>query len=342
MEHPIRSATYLATLGFVCISLLNIPESRGGDTVVYGVNAYNRANIVELNLTNNTYQQVGDLLFDTQASDQDSVTGLVYYFEWSNSGYRFAYWNPATGQNTIVRTYDPVPGIVVKRMAFAPAGTLYIMDNNDILHTIDPSTGDIATVGKVDGLESAGSIHSGDMAFAPDGTLYLDMGDSLFIVDTQTLIATLLYTDMLPGGLLQVWTGLAYCNGWLYASDILIGSNNSVIYRIDPATGYVNELFATQTLLNDLTSCPADLGPSINHPPTLDPIGDQFVQEGETLTFTVTASDPDGDNITFSADMLPPGANFDPETQVFSWTPSDGENGVYLGVKVADVHSDRE
>ena len=44
----------------------------------------------------------------------------------------------------------------------------------------------------------------------------------------------------------------------------------------------------------------------------------------------VTASDSDsGDTLTLSADELPPGADFDPETQIFSWTPGEGDAGDY-------------
>ena len=93
-------------------------------------------------------------------------------------------------------------------------------------------------------------------------------------------------------------------------------------------------LSATEAFSITVTDAP------INHPPTLDPIGDQFVQEGETLMFTVTASDPDGDNITFSADMLPSGANFDPDTQVFSWTPTVDDIGVHQGVEVTVTDDD--
>jgi hypothetical protein len=43
----------------------------------------------------------------------------------------------------------------------------------------------------------------------------------------------------------------------------------------------------------------------------------------------VKASDLNGDNLTFSASDLPEGANFD-ETGIFSWTPSDGQEGRYI------------
>ncbi len=74
--------------------------------------------------------------------------------------------------------------------------------------------------------------------------------------------------------------------------------------------------------------CSSDDGtPNINnHAPMLNPIGNQVVDLGGTLNFTVTASDPDGDALSFTATNLPPGAVFDPETRSFTWTPTPGIN----------------
>ena len=66
-----------------------------------------------------------------------------------------------------------------------------------------------------------------------------------------------------------------------------------------------------------------------NNPPVLDPIGDKFADEGSTLSFTVTASDPDGDAVVLEATGLPDGASFDPDTGDFSWTPSYDQAGSY-------------
>ena len=45
---------------------------------------------------------------------------------------------------------------------------------------------------------------------------------------------------------------------------------------------------------------------------------------GEMSTFTVNASDPNGDNVTLTLRTdLPPGATFDNHTGVFNWTPVD-------------------
>jgi hypothetical protein len=70
-----------------------------------------------------------------------------------------------------------------------------------------------------------------------------------------------------------------------------------------------------------------------NQPPVLDAIGDKSVDEGQSLEFTVSASDPEGDNLTYSASNLPSGASFNPGTQTFSWTPGTGQAGTY-----SDVH----
>ncbi|MCP4371133.1 MAG: hypothetical protein GY797_23915, partial [Deltaproteobacteria bacterium] len=71
---------------------------------------------------------------------------------------------------------------------------------------------------------------------------------------------------------------------------------------------------------------------SYNNAPILEPIGDQSVNEEELLEFTVTASDPDGDNLTYSASNLPSGATFDPATRVFTWTPEQELAGTYIDI----------
>ncbi len=60
---------------------------------------------------------------------------------------------------------------------------------------------------------------------------------------------------------------------------------------------------------------------NVNRPPVLSIIGNKSVEEGGTLTFMVTATDPDGDQLNYSANNLPSGATFDLNTGVFSWTP---------------------
>ena len=69
-----------------------------------------------------------------------------------------------------------------------------------------------------------------------------------------------------------------------------------------------------------------------NQPPELAPIGDKTVDEGQLLSFTVSATDPEGDPLTYSASNLPSGATFDPTTGIFSWTPDYEQSGTYTNV----------
>ncbi len=68
----------------------------------------------------------------------------------------------------------------------------------------------------------------------------------------------------------------------------------------------------------------------VNRPPVLNPTGNQSVTEGDLLSFTLTASDPDGDRLTFSASNLPGDAKVDTETGTFDWTPDSGQVGDHL------------
>ena len=66
---------------------------------------------------------------------------------------------------------------------------------------------------------------------------------------------------------------------------------------------------------------------NVNQPPVLASLDDVVVNEGEEVSFTVTASDPDGDALSFSVEGLPSGAIF--ENGVFTWTPTDEQAGNY-------------
>lgn len=76
----------------------------------------------------------------------------------------------------------------------------------------------------------------------------------------------------------------------------------------------------------------AKFSPDPNNPPVLSPIGDRTVVEDETLTFIVTATDPDtGQTLTFSLVDAPDGASINPSAGVFSWSPTEAQGpGSYM------------
>ena len=65
----------------------------------------------------------------------------------------------------------------------------------------------------------------------------------------------------------------------------------------------------------------------VNQPPVLAPIGNKIVNGGVNLTFTVSATDPNGNMLTYSATNLPSGSGFNGQT--FSWTPDYSQAGAY-------------
>jgi len=79
-----------------------------------------------------------------------------------------------------------------------------------------------------------------------------------------------------------------------------------------------------KTCQND-GSCKVSL--PTNQAPILNSIGDKTIREGEVLTFTISASDPDGDTLVYSATNLPFGASFNSITRIFNWAPENSQIG---------------
>ena len=105
------------------------------------------------------------------------------------------------------------------------------------------------------------------------------------------------------------------------AADLVNNSDTPVSIQFIASDG---QLEVSQTII---ITVKATAGAS-NSPPVLNPIGNQSINDTSTLTFTVTASDPDaGDAVTFGAVGLPAGATF--AGGVFSWTPGPADLGNY-------------
>lgn len=71
---------------------------------------------------------------------------------------------------------------------------------------------------------------------------------------------------------------------------------------------------------------------NINRKPTVSATGAQTIKEGEKLTLTVTASDPDGEKVTLTATGVPTGATFVDHqngTGTLTWNTKAGDAGVY-------------
>lgn len=79
--------------------------------------------------------------------------------------------------------------------------------------------------------------------------------------------------------------------------------------------------------------------------PALNPIGNKSVNEGGSMVFAISASDPEGNDLTFFAQDVPNGADFDFNAKVFSWSPTYSQSGTYqvtFQVVDTDGYSDSE
>ena len=68
---------------------------------------------------------------------------------------------------------------------------------------------------------------------------------------------------------------------------------------------------------------------SVNRAPQFEEVDPKDVKEGEKISFSVNANDPDGDTLIYEAKNLPEGAEFNTSTQLFIWTPDNSQSGNY-------------
>ena len=95
-------------------------------------------------------------------------------------------------------------------------------------------------------------------------------------------------------------------------------------YRLKSNSPFIDSgIGLTDSISNDDPTSP------INNAPVFSPIGTKSVDETDSLTFPVSATDADGDSLTYSASGLPSGANFDAASGMFTWTPAKGQAGTY-------------
>ena len=79
-----------------------------------------------------------------------------------------------------------------------------------------------------------------------------------------------------------------------------------------------------------------------NAPPVLDPVPNQILEIGESLDITSTASDPNGDPLTYFGERLPPGAVLDGSSGRITWTPpGDRPRDCLISLGVRDTGTPR-
>ena len=122
-------------------------------------------------------------------------------------------------------------------------------------------------------------------------------------------------------------------------SGFIDSGDNSGTFAWSPVSGQAGSYTASFSGLDNRggsgsasTSITVTGGVVENHAPTLSAPLTETVAEGVHLSFTVTATDQDGDHVALSANGTPSGATFSDQannTGIFSWTPGSTQSGDY-------------
>ncbi|WP_094228336.1 DNRLRE domain-containing protein [Methanolobus psychrotolerans] len=115
-------------------------------------------------------------------------------------------------------------------------------------------------------------------------------------------------------------------SGIMATVNMVAGSSSGVL-----------DLGLSGVILSDADSNPAEYTTSnatvlIDTAPQFSSIGAQSVEEEQRLSFTVSATDAEEDDLTYTATSLPSGASFDTGTATFTWTPAYGDAGSYEAI----------
>ncbi|MDJ0944568.1 MAG: PKD domain-containing protein [Kiloniellales bacterium] len=152
-----------------------------------------------------------------------------------------------------------------------------------------------------------------DQSVQPGALVNLD-GSGSFDPDGQAISLSWRFTT-LPGG----------------STATLAGADTATpSFTADVAGIYVAELTVSDGAFDSLdTVAVRAVVASTNNPPVLDPIGNQTVALGSTLSLSLTASDPDGDDLAFTASPLPlpAGASLNSATGAFTFAPDETQVG---------------
>lgn len=143
---------------------------------------------------------------------------------------------------------------------------------------------------------------------------------------TITLDATDPYVDYLNYIIDKVPSNgvLPYPVGTPFTTSVIEYTPNANYYGTDSFTFKVNDGQADSNLATVSITIN-----SVNDAPELSAIGNREVTVGESLNFTLTATDVENDSLTYSASLLPEGADLDTTIGIFSWMPTDQQIGEY-------------
>ena len=346
------TAVVAAPLSAVVISATELAAFAAYNGAVYGVD-YLTSSVYSINTATGvaTTPAIGTLTFASAGIASQPGSNLIYYTEYKAAAggtYRIGTFNISTGANVTLATASAA---YLPRMAFRSDGTLWAMEGNTILHQVNTTTG--AYIGSAITLTTTGATAmpagGGDIAFAPDGTMYVAVGTGLFkAVPTAGVYSTYTYvgaTGIAAGSI----TGIELGTGGTLLVSVINGTASS-LYSVNSSTGVATAVgsgFGGTVVIADLAVLP-DLPPVA--------VNDSVTTPGNTaVTVTVRTndSDPDADPLTVTSvtngtngtvaivggnPVYTPNPTFH-GTDTFTYTISDGNGGTATATVTVTVQN---
>ncbi|GEM_PF-3191798 len=160
--------------------------------------------------------------------------------------------------------------------------------------------------------------------------------------------------DVTVSGSSEVYADVKIDNGNVYsdstnssneiANDSFNDNSTSDSVHLDTATkDFFQKDLNTEIIIAKDTSIDMYEVKNENHCPVFLPIENKSINAGENISFLVAASDQDNNNLKFTTEKIPFGANITPQnnTMTFSWTPECDQSGQYSPTfKVTDGYCD--
>ncbi|WP_292350639.1 PGF-pre-PGF domain-containing protein [Methanomethylovorans sp. PtaU1.Bin093] len=244
---------------------------------------------------------------------------------------------------TLAGTYDTIgfaTGITVSgNHAYVADDGKAIFDGSNGIAIVDISTpSSPRQVGSYGSIYAYGSAVSGNYAYVADysGLVILDVSDPSVPVlagsyfsngDSNGVAVSGNYAYVADGSGVFVVdvsdpSSPVYMGEYDGSNAYNVAMDDNYAFVADSIKGLV--VFTISDFSGNYTENPTP--EETDQPPVISGTGDKSVIEGQLLTFTVSATDPDGDIIHYSASNMPEGATFDTDTGVFSWTPDTEGN----------------
>jgi hypothetical protein len=265
--------------------------------VTITVNEVNQAPVLDP-IGNKTVDELDTLTFKATASDDDlPANTLTYSMTGAPTG---ASIDLTTGEFTWTPTEDQGPGTYNLDVTVTDNSTpTPLTDSQTITITVNEvNTAPVVT-------------NPGDQSNDESDSVNLNIGT----VDADLPANTLTYTaSALPPGL-----NINPSTGVITGTIQFNGAESSPYATTVTVTDDGTPSLATQTSFTWTIA-------NVNNPPVLDPIADPTVDEGTQVSFTAVATDPDtSDTLTYSLTGAPTGASINPNTGVFTWTPTEAQ-----------------